>query len=74
MYCCSLAIFDKVHCDGNHSSIAHRGTGSHMCSGCNNGNQKGVDHVGWLDSSQATMVLEALKGWCGRYEVNYGSQ
>lgn len=27
------------------------------------GNQKGVDHVGWLDSRQACVVLESLKSW-----------
>ncbi|UTV30186.1 gp16 family protein [Photobacterium atrarenae] len=33
------------------------------------GNQKAVDHVGWLDANQAYTVLEALKNWHRREVV-----
>ncbi|MDO6497349.1 gp16 family protein [Photobacterium sanguinicancri] len=36
----------------------------------NRNKNKGVDHVGWLDSSQAYMVLEALKSWHRRELVD----
>ncbi|MGF1689313.1 regulatory protein GemA [Photobacterium japonica] len=39
------------------------GLDKYVCRMTSRGSQQGVDHVGWLDASQAHIVLESLKNW-----------